>query len=155
MAEHVNRAHRNLAGGKDVLLYVYVHIYVHTYAYMYTSRRPPPVSPRPPSCSFRDPAVGRASERTGETPVLVHQRACVCSARRGCHPCGSISIYLSIYMSLTFTQIAEHVNRAHRNLAKGIDVLLYVYVHIYEHIYAYIYIYLSLFPYISYIYIDG
>jgi len=69
---------------------------------IHTSRRPPPVSPRPPSGSFHTPQTG--------APVSARARrlysctsVCVCSARRGCHPCDAISLSCNRHLEATHT----------------------------------------------------
>jgi len=68
--------------------------------FLYPSRRPLPVSPRPPSGIDTSRCWARQCRRTGETPVFCtsvcvcvcdpRDAAVTCPARRGCHSCDGI-----------------------------------------------------------------
>jgi len=66
--------------------------------YQITSRRPPPVSPavspRLPSGSFCIPQTG-APVSARARRLYLSTSVCVCSARRGCHPCDVSSTHVS------------------------------------------------------------
>jgi len=74
---------------------------------VYTSRRPLPVSPRPPSGIDTSRCWARQCRRTGETPVFCtsvcvcdpRDAAVTCPTRRGCHSCDDIRVRYDVYTS--------------------------------------------------------